>query len=175
MICSFKTWKPHVEDCCFIAPNTIIVGDVVAKKNSNIWYGSVIRADLAQIHIGEGTNIQELCSLHVKENGPVHIGDFVTVGHGVILHGCTIGNFSLIGMGCTILDDARIGNYSLVGAGSLVTEGKTFPDGSLILGSPAKKVRDLTNDEIEKIKQSAQHYIQLAIENKLAVEGALHE
>ena len=111
----------------------------------------------------------------MKENGPVHLGDFVTVGHGVILHGCTIGNFSLIGMGCTILDDARIGDYSLVGAGSLVTEGKTFPDGSLIIGSPAKKVRDLTKDEIEKIKQSAQHYIQLAIENKLAVEGALHE
>ncbi len=175
MICSFKTWKPHIESCCFIAPNSIIVGDVVAKKNSSIWYGSVIRGDLAQIHIGEGTNIQELCSLHVKENDPVHVGDFVTVGHGVILHGCTIGNFSLIGMGCTILDDARIGNYSLVGAGSLVTEGKAFPDGSLILGSPAKKVRDLTNDEIEKIKQSAQHYIQLAIENKLAVEGALHE
>ncbi len=175
MICSFKTWKPHIEDCCFIAPNTIIVGDVVAKKNSSIWYGSIVRADLAQIHIGEGTNIQECCSLHVKENGPVHLGDFVTVGHGVILHGCTIGNFSLIGMGCTVLDDARIGNYSLVGAGSLVTEGKTFPDGSLILGSPAKKVRDLTKNEIEKIKQSAQHYIQLAIENKLAVEGALHE
>ncbi|MDD4029001.1 MAG: gamma carbonic anhydrase family protein [Caldisericia bacterium] len=175
MIRSFKSWKPFVDECCFVAPNCTIIGNVEGKNNSSIWYGSVLRADLAKITIGEGTNIQELCSLHVKENGPVFIGDYVTVGHGVILHGCSIGNNSLIGMGSIILDDARIGNNSLVGAGSLVTEGKTFPDGSLLLGSPAKKVRDLTQEEIQNIKQSAQHYIQLAIDNKKAVEGVYNE
>jgi carbonic anhydrase/acetyltransferase-like protein (isoleucine patch superfamily) len=175
MICSFKSWKPVVKDCSFIAPNCTIIGDVEAKQNSSIWYGSILRADLAKITIGEGSNIQELCSLHVKENGPVWIGDNVTVGHGVVLHGCSIGSCSLIGMGSIILDDAIIGNNSLVGAGSLVTEKKTFPDGSLILGSPAKRVRGLTEEEIARIKQSAQHYIQLALDNNTAVEGVHYE
>ena len=171
MISSFKTWVPSVKGCCFIASNSTIIGNVTAKKNSSIWYQTVIRADLASIQIGEGTNIQELSSIHVKENCPVIIGDYVTVGHNVILHGCRIGNHTLVGMGSIILDEARIGNYTLVGAGSLITEGKTFPDGCLVLGSPARVVRELTADEKKALSDSAQHYITLALENHNAALG----
>lgn len=171
MIVSFKTWTPAVEECSFVAPDSSIIGNVIAKKNSSIWYQAVLRADLAKIEIGEGTNIQELSSLHVKHNGPVIIGDYVTVGHNAVLHGCRIGNNTLIGMGSIILDDAQIGNQCIVGAGSLVTEGKIFPDGCLILGSPARVIRELTDEEKKSLLSSAEHYIELALENRSAVLG----
>ncbi|MCK5847643.1 MAG: gamma carbonic anhydrase family protein [Caldisericia bacterium] len=171
MIVSFKTWTPSIRECSFVAPDSSIIGDVFAKSNSSIWYQVVLRADLARIEIGEGTNIQELSSIHVKHNSPVIIGDYVTVGHNSILHGCKIGNNTLIGMGSIILDDAQIGNQCIVGAGSLVTEGKVFPDGCLILGSPARVIRELTVDEKKSLLSSAEQYINLALENKSAVLG----
>ncbi len=171
MIIPFKNKRPSVEESCFVAPDATIIGDVHSKSLSSIWYQSVIRADLAPITIGVGTNIQELTSIHVKENGPVSIGDYVTVGHNVVLHGCTIGNHTLIGMGSILLDDVVVGNHCLVGAGSLLTEGKHFPDGSLILGSPARVARALTQEEIKKLEESAKHYIQLAKDNHTSVIG----
>jgi carbonic anhydrase/acetyltransferase-like protein (isoleucine patch superfamily) len=127
-----------------------------------VWFGTVIRGDTETITVGEGSNIQDASVLHADVGYPLTIGKHVTVGHQVMLHGCTIGDESLIGIGAVVLNGAKIGRNCLVGAGSLVTEGKEFPDGSMILGSPAKAVRQLTPEQIEGLRRSAHHYIENA-------------
>jgi carbonic anhydrase/acetyltransferase-like protein (isoleucine patch superfamily) len=138
------------------------MGDVHLHSDANIWFNVVIRGDNETIRVGHSTNVQDGSVLHSDEGSPLTIGDFVTVGHGVILHGCSVGEGTLIGMGAVVLNGAKIGPHCLVGAGALVTEGKEFPAGSMILGSPAKVVKTLSPDQIESLKKSALSYVQNA-------------
>jgi len=142
----------------WIAPNAVLVGNVIVKEGVSIWFGAVLRGDNEPIVVGEGSNIQENSVLHTDPGCPLTIGANVTVGHRVILHGCTIEDTSLIGMGSTILNGAVIPKNCLVGANALVTEGKTFPEGSLIVGAPAKAVRALDEKALEGLKRSAGNY-----------------
>ena len=150
---------PQVADTAWVADNAQVMGEVTLAADSSVWFGVTIRGDTDAIHIGEGSNIQDGSVLHADHGMPLTIGRHVTVGHQVMLHGCTIGDESLIGIGAVVLNGAKIGKHCLVGAGALVTEGKEFPDGSMILGSPAKVVRQLTPEQIEGLRLSAQHYI----------------
>ncbi|MBL8567523.1 MAG: gamma carbonic anhydrase family protein [Phreatobacter sp.] len=150
------------EDRYFVAPDAHVIGNVRLGADVGIWFGAVIRGDNEPIEIGERTNIQEMCMLHTDPGAPMTIGADCTIGHKVILHGCVIGSSTLIGMGSTILNRARIGNNCLVGANSLVTEGKEFPDNSLIVGAPARAVRTLDEAAIARLKVSAAHYVQNA-------------
>jgi carbonic anhydrase/acetyltransferase-like protein (isoleucine patch superfamily) len=144
----------------WIAPNACLIGDIVVGLDVGIWFGSVLRGDNEPIVIGARTNIQESCTLHTDMGSPLSIGEDCTIGHQVILHGCAIGEGSLIGMGAVVLNGARIGRGCLVGAGALVTEGKTFDDFSLIIGSPAKTTRALDKDAVEGLRRSAAHYVE---------------
>ncbi|OED30617.1 gamma carbonic anhydrase family protein [Methanosphaera sp. WGK6] len=139
-----------------------LVGDVTLKNNVSIWYNAVIRGDLEPIDIDENSNVQDNCVVHVSKDHPVKIGKNVSIGHGSIIHGCTIDDNALIGMGAIILNGAHITKNCLVGAGALVTENKTFPEGSLIIGSPAKAVRQLTEEEIKGNLENAEEYVNLA-------------
>ena len=144
----------------WVAPNAVVIGDVSLKKNASVWFGSVLRGDNDPIILGENSNIQDNSVCHTDDGMPLIIGNNVTVGHKVILHSCTVGDNSLIGMGSTVLNKAKIGNNCLVGANSLVTEGKEFPDNHLIVGSPAKVKRELTDMEKKIIELSALHYVE---------------
>ena len=146
------------------APNAVICGDVRFGENCSVWYGAVVRADADEITIGRDTNIQENAVLHVDAGAPIRIGDGVTIGHGAIVHGASIGSNTTVGMGAIIMNGARIGRDSTVGAGTLVTQGREFPEGSLIMGSPARLIRELTEDEKEQNRVSARHYIGAAAE-----------
>lgn len=165
---SFKGFKPEIKNDTFIAPSVEIIGDVVIDDQANVWHGSVLRGDVAPIRIGKGANIQDLTMIHVSsvagtyEAGGCYVGDGVTIGHKVTLHACTIGNNSLIGMGSIILDGVVIGENSLVGAGAVCTPGKKFPKNSMILGNPAKVVRQLKPEEIEQYGNHYKHYIELS-------------
>ena len=143
-----------------------IIGDVKLSKESSIWYNAVVRADIESVSIGERSNVQDNCTVHVSEGKPVSIGKNVSIGHNAIIHGCTIDDDVLVGMGAIILNGAHIRKNCLVGAGALVTENKDFPEGSLIIGSPAKAIRQLTDDEIKSIKDNADEYVNLAFNNK---------
>lgn len=142
----------------YIAPNATVVGDVTLGENVSVWYGAVLRGDEGAITVGRGTNIQDNCVIH--EN--TAIGENCTVGHGAIVHGCTVGNSCLIGMGAIVLNGAVLGDHCLVGAGSLVTGKMNAPAGSLIMGSPAKVVKELTPQQIAELEESAEHYVNLA-------------
>ncbi len=144
----------------FIAEGAHVIGRVTLKQGVSIWFNAVVRADLAEIVIGEDTNIQDNCVIHVEADKPTIIGSRVTVGHGAILHACRVGDESLVGMGAIILDGAVVGSNCLVAAGSVVPPRQTFPDGWLILGSPAKAVRELSPEEKENIRASARRYRQ---------------
>jgi carbonic anhydrase/acetyltransferase-like protein (isoleucine patch superfamily) len=150
---------PQIDSSAWVADNAQVMGNVRMHANSSVWFSAVVRGDTAPIEIGEGANIQDGSVLHVDINVPLTIGKRVTVGHLVQLHGCTIGDESLIGIGAVVLNGAKIGKNCLVGAGSLVTEGKEFPDGSMIMGTPAKVVRPLTPEQIEGLRRSAQNYV----------------
>ena len=150
---------PRVAASAWVADTAQVIGNVVLGENASVWFGTVVRGDAEAITIGAGTNIQDGSVLHTDKNLPLTIGRHVTVGHQVMLHGCTIGDESLIGIGAIVLNGAKIGKNCLVGAGALITEGKEFPDGSMIIGSPAKAMRQLTPEQIEGLRQSAQHYI----------------
>ena len=150
---------PQIADSAWVADNAEVMGDVRLGENVSIWFNTTLRGDNDPITIGDGTNIQDGSVLHTDEGVPLTIGRNVTVGHMVMLHGCSIGDESLIGIGAIVLNGAKIGRNCLVGAGALVTEGKEFPDGSMIIGSPAKVVRQLTLEQIEGLRYSAQHYI----------------
>ena len=150
---------PSIHPTAWVADSAQIIGQVVLEENVSVWFGAVLRGDNDLISIGKGSNIQENSVLHIDRGHPLVLGENVTIGHQVMLHGCTIGDNSLVGIGAVVLNDARIGKNCLVGAGSLVTEGKEFPDGSLIMGSPARAVRQMSPEQIEGLKMSAQHYI----------------
>ncbi|MEG1454102.1 MAG: gamma carbonic anhydrase family protein [Comamonas sp.] len=150
---------PQMAASAWVADSAQVIGDVVLGEDVSIWFGSVLRGDTANLQIGAGSNIQDGSVLHADPGKPLVVGERVTVGHQVMLHGCTIGDESLIGIGAVILNGAKIGKNCLVGAGALVTEGKEFPDGSMIIGSPAKAVRELSPEQIDGLRKSAQHYI----------------
>lgn len=144
----------------FVADNASVIGSVVIEDNVNIWFNTVIRGDIGIITIGEGTNIQDGCIMHTDGDGEVSVGRYVSVGHMALLHNCTIGDNTLIGMNAVILSDARIGKNCIIGANSLVTGGKEIPDNSLVMGSPAKVVRSVTEPEIKMIKDICERYIE---------------
>lgn len=165
MIHKFKGILPEIHKSCYVAQSAEIIGSAVLAQDSSVWFGAVIRADDNKIYIGKGSNIQDNCILHSSvKNGVIDIGDKVTVGHGAILHGCKINNNSLIGMGSIILDGVEIGENTIIGAGSLVTSNKNIPSGVLCMGSPAKVIRELTENEINYINESAKHYINIISE-----------
>ena len=153
---------PRVADTAWVADSAQLIGNVVLGEGASVWFGTVVRGDTECITIGAGSNIQDASVLHADAGQPLVVGERVTVGHQVMLHGCTIGDESLIGIGAVVLNGAKIGKNCLVGAGALVTEGKEFPDGSMIIGAPAKAVRELTPEQIEGLRQSARHYIENA-------------
>lgn len=164
MIKKFKDKEPVIEENVHIGEHVVVIGDVTLKKDSNIWFGTVIRGDEDKVVVGEGTNVQENSVIHVSKNSPVIIGNGCTIGHGAIIHGCSMGNNVLVGMGTIILNGVKIGNNTIIGAGSLITQNKEFEDGVLILGNPAKVVRKLTDEEIQSIKESYLNYIELSKE-----------
>jgi carbonic anhydrase/acetyltransferase-like protein (isoleucine patch superfamily) len=144
----------------WIAPNAIVLGDVILKKNASVWFGAVVRGDNDPITIGEGANVQDAAVLQTDAGVPLTIGARVTIGHQAMLHGCTVGEGSLIGIQALVMNRAKIGARSIVGAGALVPEGKEFPDGVLLLGSPARVARELRPEEIGFLEASAEHYVQ---------------
>jgi carbonic anhydrase/acetyltransferase-like protein (isoleucine patch superfamily) len=164
MIRDYKNYSPNIAQSAFVFGSAEIIGQVTLGSGSSVWANAVIRGDIGAIVIGDNSNIQDNCVVHITEGLPVSIGDRVTVGHGAILHSCTVGNDCLIGMSSTILDKAVIGDNSMVAAGSLVTPGKSFPPNSLIMGSPAKVVRVLTENELLKNRKNAEHYTSVAAE-----------
>jgi carbonic anhydrase/acetyltransferase-like protein (isoleucine patch superfamily) len=157
---------PHIDPTAWVADTAQVMGAITLEAHTSVWFGAVLRGDTETIQIGEGSNVQDLAVIHADIGLPVVVGKHVTVGHQVMLHGCTIGDESLIGIGAVVLNGARIGRHCVVGAGSVVTEGKEFPDGSLIMGTPAKVVRQLTPEQIEGLRMSAKHYIQNALRFK---------
>jgi carbonic anhydrase/acetyltransferase-like protein (isoleucine patch superfamily) len=168
MILRYKEDFPQIDNSSWIAPSADIIGDVTIGADSSVWFGCVIRGDVHFITIGNRTSIQDMTMIHVThfkkekkigDGNPTIIGDDVTIAHKVMLHGCKIGNACLIGMSATILDGAEIGNESIVGAGSLVTKNKKFPPRSLIMGSPAKVIRELTEEEIQNIYDNSKNYV----------------
>jgi len=160
MILPYKGIRPRIHPSVFIAEGAQIIGDVEIGAESSVWFNTVIRGDVHYIRIGEKTNVQDNCVLHVThETYPLVIGSGVTVGHGAILHAATIKDYCLIGMGAKVLDNATVGPYSLVAAGALVLEGFVVPEGVLVAGVPAKIKRTLTDEERRQIVQSAQNYI----------------
>ena len=153
---------PRIDESTYISESVDIIGDVTIEENANIWFGTRLRGDMNKIVIGKNTNIQENTVVHVDKNCPCLIGKDVTIGHGAIIHGCEICDNVLVGMGSIILNNAKIGKNTIIGAGSLITQGKVFPEGVLILGNPAKVVRELSEAEIESIKNSANNYVNLS-------------
>ncbi|MBX6329534.1 MAG: gamma carbonic anhydrase family protein [Pseudolabrys sp.] len=147
------------ESACYIAETAVLIGRVRIAREVSIWYGAVLRGDNEWIEIGERSNVQDNCTLHTDPGFPLSVGAGSLIGHNVVLHGCRVGDNSLIGMGAVVLNGARIGNNSLVGAGAVVTEGRSFPDNSLIVGAPARVIRSLEKEEIERIRSGAEVYV----------------
>ncbi|CUS33866.1 conserved hypothetical protein [Candidatus Nitrospira nitrificans] len=163
MIRTFQGIKPTIPKSCFIEDTAVVIGDVIMGEHCSVWFNAVIRGDVNYIRIGDRTNVQDLCMLHVThDTHPLIIGNEVTIGHNVVLHGCTIQSRVLVGMGAIIMDGAVIGEDSVVGAGALVVEGTIVPPKSLILGAPAKVKRPVTEKELAWIKESAENYVKYA-------------
>ena len=159
MIYDLKKNVPEISSDSWVAPNAIIIGKVKLEKNSSIWFNAVLRGDIEKIVIGENSNIQDGSVLHTDPGCPLTVGKGVTVGHMVMLHGCEISDDALIGIGSTILNKAKIGKNCIIGANTLVTENKVIPNNSLVLGSPGKVIRKVTDDEIKIICENAKHYV----------------
>ena len=153
---------PNIAAAAFVAANATVIGDVQLGRDSSVWYGTVLRADIEAIRIGEGSNVQDLTLIHLANDLPVVVGCYTTIGHSAIVHACTIGDECLIGMGATVLDGALIGDRCIVGAGALVTKRFVAPPGSMILGAPAKVVRPLTAEEQAGIRTLADKYVHVA-------------
>ena len=151
--------QPRLGAGAWVADSAQVIGRVELEADASVWYGSILRGDNEWITIGEGTNVQDACVLHTDMGFPMRIGRGVSIGHQAMLHGCTVGDGSLIGIQAILMNGARIGRNSIVGAGAVVTEGKEFPDNSLIVGAPARLVRELTPEQVEKLKHNAGHYI----------------
>ena len=161
MLKPYKGIWPKIHETAFMEDSARIIGDVEIGAHSSIWFNAVVRGDVHYIRIGSRTNVQDNCTLHVtKDTYPLIIGNDITIGHGVILHGCTIKDRCLIGMSAIILDNAEVGEDCIIGAGALVTEGAKIPPGSLVLGMPGKVKRELTPDEKARILKSAENYIE---------------
>tara|TARA_B100000029_G_C17458399_1_gene917579 strand:- start:637 stop:1149 length:513 start_codon:yes stop_codon:yes gene_type:complete len=158
MIYNFENKSVKREGNNWIAPNATIIGDVVLKNDSSVWFNAVLRGDIEKIILGEGSNIQDGSVLHTDPGYPLTVGSGVTVGHMVMLHGCKIGNDSLIGIGSIILNNAKVGKNCIIGANTLITENKIIPDNSLVVGSPGKIIRKTTKEEVKHIKENAKHY-----------------
>lgn len=154
--------KPDVAQAAFVAPNATVIGNVKLGPLSSVWYGAVLRGDIQSIEIGEGSNVQDLAVVHLADDYGVKVGNYTTIGHSAIIHACTIGDECLIGMGATILDGAVIGDHCIVGANALVTQRFVAPAGSMILGSPAKIVRPLTEKELHGLRSWAEKYVAVA-------------
>ena len=153
---------PQLGQGAYVADSAQAIGRVIMGDNASLWFGVVARGDSDTLTIGRNSNIQDLSMLHADAGVPLTIGENVTVGHHVVLHGCTVGDNSLIGIGAVVLNNAKIGRNCIVGAGSVVTEGKEFPDNSLIIGAPAKVVRTLDDAAAERLRQNADHYVENA-------------
>lgn len=166
MIRNYEQNTPKIDESCFIADSSDVIGKVTLGENSSVWYGAVIRGDVASITIGQRTNIQDNVTVHVATNHNTIIGDDVTVGHNAIVHGCSIGNRVLIGMGAIVLDGAVIEDDVIIGAGALIPPGKTIPRRSLVVGSPGKVVRTIDDEAVEGLIESANKYVQEAIKHK---------
>ncbi len=164
MIYTYKARKSDIHSSVFMAGGVRIIGDVVIEEKSTIWFNTVLRGDLAPIHVGKRTNIQDGTIGHVNINQPLLISDEVSIGHGAIVHGCKIGKGTLIGMGAIVLNGADIGEYALIGAGSLITENKKIPSYTLSLGSPARVIRELTEDDLQRMKKTMEAYVEKGIE-----------
>ena len=160
MIYDFEGHTPKLDPNSWVASNSVIIGKVELKKDSNIWFNVTLRGDVEPITVGEGSNVQDGSVVHSDPGCPVIIGKNVTIGHLVMLHGCVIEDDCLIGIGSTILNKAKIGKNSIIGANALVTENKVIPERSLVLGSPGKIVRQVTDEEIKSIKENADHYVE---------------
>lgn len=163
--------RPTLGEDCWVADSANIIGRVTLGARASVWFQSVVRGDQDEIIVGSDTNIQDGSVLHTDAGIPLSIGDRVTVGHQVMLHGCSVGDESLIGIGSVVLNGASIGRHSLVGARALITEGKSFPERSLILGAPAKVVRELSDAEVAGIRQSAKHYVENAARYRTSAQS----
>ncbi len=150
----------NIHETARIAKGAVVYGEVSIGEKSTVWYHAVVRADQSAIEIGKCSNIQDNCTVHVDDEHPVKIGDYVTIGHGAIIHGCTIGDHCLIGMGAIILNGAVIEEDCIIGAGSLITQGKVIPKGSMVLGSPGKVIRPITEEEKANLLKNAMHYVE---------------
>jgi carbonic anhydrase/acetyltransferase-like protein (isoleucine patch superfamily) len=159
-IYQFGDEAPSIHAEAWVADTATVIGRVTLERQASVWYGAVLRGDNDRMTIGQGSNIQDGSVLHVDAGVPLSIGAGVSVGHQVMLHGCTIGDGTLVGIQSVVLNGARIGRHCLIGAGALVTEGKEFPDGVMILGSPAKVVRELTPQQITHLQVIARHYVE---------------
>ncbi|WP_448206260.1 gamma carbonic anhydrase family protein [Azospirillum sp. sgz302134] len=158
MIYAFDDKVPQLATACWVAPSATVIGDVLLEEDVSVWWGAVLRAEEERIHIGTGSNVQDNAVLHVDPGFPLTLGRNVTVGHLAMLHGCTVGDGSLIGIGATVLNGARIGRDCLIGAHAFVAEGKEIPDRSLVLGSPGKVVRTLSDEDVERMRSPAKVY-----------------
>ena len=147
----------------YVAPSASVIGRVRLGRDVSVWFGAVLRGDSAPIMIGDRSNVQDNAVVHVDGDAPTEIGADVTIGHAATVHGCRVGDFSLIGIGATILSHAVLGRYCIVGANALITERKSFPDRSLIVGVPAKRVREVTEEEMAMLEASAEHYVEMGI------------
>ena len=150
--------RPEIAEDTWIAPDANLIGRIVVETGGSVWFGCTLRGDNEEIRVGAGSNVQENVVCHTDPGFPLRIGSGCTIGHKAMLHGCVIGENSLIGMGATVLNGARIGRNCLIGAGALITEGKEIPDGSLVMGTPGKVVRQLDDAAIEGLRKSARHY-----------------
>ena len=173
MIYNLGDQQADIADNAFIAPSAVVIGDVKLQPESSIWFGAVLRGDIETITIGRGSNIQDGTVCHTDPNNPCTIGEFVTVGHMAMLHGCTIGDGSLIGIGATLMNGSSVGKECIVGAHALVTEGKKFPDGVVIMGAPAKVVRELNDDDRAKLRANAERYVARAKRYKQELTAAI--
>ncbi|MEH6775611.1 MAG: gamma carbonic anhydrase family protein [Cereibacter changlensis] len=158
MIYALDGVSPQVAEDTWVAPDANLIGKVMIETGASVWFGATLRGDNEEIRVGQGSNVQENCVLHTDMGFPLTIGENCTIGHKAMLHGCSIGAGSLIGMGATVLNGARIGRGCLIGAGALITEGKEIPDFSLVKGAPGKVVRDLSEEEIARLLRSAESY-----------------
>ncbi|SEP66322.1 Carbonic anhydrase or acetyltransferase, isoleucine patch superfamily [Devosia sp. YR412] len=154
---------PQIDpDVGWVAPTAVLIGDIVVGADAGIWFGVVARGDIERISIGARTNVQENCVLHTDSGYPLTIGDNVTIGHGAVVHGCSIGDNTLIGMGATVLNGAKIGKNCLIGANALITENKVIPDNSMVLGAPGKVVREIDAEGVKALAASAERYVRNA-------------
>lgn len=159
---NFGQHFPNIHSSVYISDNARVIGNVEIGQDSSVWFGAVVRGDVCFVKIGKCSNIQDNAVIHVNHNVPTIIGDYVTIGHGAIVHAATISDYVIVGMGAILLDNVKVGRNVIIGAGALITPRTEIPDGVLVLGSPAKIIRELSQEEIEKIKRNAMEYVELA-------------